>query len=82
MQLKDLVGMGCGVIIIICAISGVINGFAMGYVINTWLEYAGKPGELSYWWGFGIGAIPYVGQVICFLAILASIITPLIMMFT
>ena len=43
--------------------SGLFGGFLFPYVINTWLDFAGKPeNHIHYYQGFLLGLIPYVGQ--------------------
>ena len=70
-------GMGCGLIICVLSISGIIGAFCWPYTINTWLHYAGKPEVILWWHGFLMGYVPYLGL----LSIPGAVVTWILMLF-
>lgn len=41
---------------------GILSGFCWPYVINEWLEVAGKEPIIVFWQGALIGYVPILGQ--------------------
>lgn len=74
---KTLVGMGCGLLLLVLAISGIIGMFCWPYTINSWLVFVGKDPCIVWWQGFLIGYVPFLGQA----SVPALIITWILMMF-
>lgn len=70
---------GCWIatIIIILLLSGIIGGFCWPYTINTWLVFLHHPPKLTYWQGFALGYVPFLGQA----SIPAAVITWILMLF-
>ena len=68
---------GCGFLMIVFIIVIALLGACWQYSINTWLDYAGKAGDLPYWKACLISCVPGVGQ----LSFLVAFITWLVMMF-
>ena len=74
---KGLVGMGCGLLLLILTLSGIIGIFCWPYTINHWLVFMGKEPSIVWWQGFLLGYVPYVGQI----SIPAVFITWILMLF-
>ncbi len=66
---------GCIAILLIMLVSAFIGGFCIKYSVNNWLEWAGKPQSFTYWHGFLIGLIPYLGFGSIMVAIITFVLT-------
>lgn len=73
-EIKAVGAVFIALILIFGAIPGML---CWPYVLNTWLEFGGKEGTVTWWQGGLMGCVPYLGQA----TIPAAIVTWILMLF-